>query len=156
MLHHKNKHVLTLSFSIASGRRLLIQQIQTKNRRRNRWLYTLKKPLIAHAIACFRKAFPKHTLFLVNPEDLTRKSLDSYASSLACAHRIKTRLEKNSLPTDDICAHIRTTMEKRETLLSDRPRIIQKYRDAMPHISKTDTFSYNSMAHTLLPPNIPV
>ncbi len=64
LVHHRGEHVMTLGFSVMSGRRLLIQQVQLRNRRGNRWLFKLPRNHLEHAVERFRESFPRHRLYI--------------------------------------------------------------------------------------------
>lgn len=85
LVHYKGEHVMTLGFSLMEKHRLLIQQVQMKNRSGNRWLFKLPKNYLEHAIDRFAAAFPNHALHLVDGEALMKRNLDEYRGGLAKA-----------------------------------------------------------------------
>lgn len=91
LVHHRGEHVMTLGFSLMTGRRLLIQQVQLVRRRGNRWLYRLPANRVEHAIARFAEAFPRHRLFVADGGDVIGRSLSGYRRSLAEAEERAAR-----------------------------------------------------------------
>lgn len=87
LVHHKGRHVMTLGFSVMSGRRLLLQQVQLKDRKGNRWLFKLPRNYLEHVVDRFQASFPRHTLFLVDGRQITSKSLNSYRDALVHAEK---------------------------------------------------------------------
>jgi len=91
LVHYRGRHVMTIGFSVMANRRLLIQQVQLKSRRGNRWLFKLPSNYLEHVIDRFRESFPRHRLFVVDGGDVIGKSLSDYAAGLESAER---RLER--------------------------------------------------------------
>jgi hypothetical protein len=82
LIYYRGEHVMTLGFSVMSKRRLLIQQVQLKKRRGNRWLFKLSSNYVEFALSRFQESFPRHRLYLIDGEDNIRTSLNSYSSGL--------------------------------------------------------------------------
>jgi hypothetical protein len=78
LIYYRGQHVMTLGFSIMGRRRLLVQQVQLKNRRGNRWLFKLPRNYMEYVLARFRESFPRHRLHVIDGGDLMRKNLNSY------------------------------------------------------------------------------
>jgi hypothetical protein len=57
MVHHKGKHVLTVGFSFCE-KGVLIQQIQLRMEKGNRWLFKLPRPLVEYTLHQMMKVFP--------------------------------------------------------------------------------------------------
>lgn len=94
LVHYRGEHVMTLGFSIMEGRRVLLQQVQLKSRRGNRWLFRLPRNYLEHVIDRFRDSFPGHGLFLVDGHDVIGRSLSSYRSELARAEEFQAETEQ--------------------------------------------------------------
>lgn len=95
LIYYRGQHVMTLGFSIMGRRRLLIQQVQLKNRQGNRWLFKLPRNYMEYVVGCFRAAFPKHNLFVIDGGDLTSKNLNSYRSGLKNKEEYVTRTQSH-------------------------------------------------------------
>ncbi len=80
LVHYKGEHVMTIGFSITKGKKILIQQIQLKKQKGNRWLYKLPKNRLEFIINLFQKNFPGYTLFVIGGESLVNKTLKAYKS----------------------------------------------------------------------------
>ena len=78
LVYYKGKHVMTLGFSVAAGKKLLIQQIQLKQPQGNRWLFKLPPNYTEYVIDCFAKAFPNYKLYIVEGASLVAKYLKDY------------------------------------------------------------------------------
>ncbi len=81
----KGVHVLTIGFSLCDDG-VLLQQVQLREKKGNRWLYKLPEPLLEHVIGRMRETFPEERLLLIdgvaaaqrirrayNPKDLTEE-----------------------------------------------------------------------------------
>jgi hypothetical protein len=82
LIHHKGRHVMTVGFSFVGGRTLLVQQIQLKERRGNRWLFSFPKNRVEHLVSRFAEAFPTHRILLIDGGDVARHNLASYREGL--------------------------------------------------------------------------
>ena len=82
MVHYRGLHVMTIGFSIAQGRRLLLTQVQMKTEKGNRFLYKLPMPYVEYAIMLMEKFFPTLTLYLVDGDSVVAKYLPQYETSL--------------------------------------------------------------------------
>lgn len=120
LIYHKNKHVLTVGFSIIDGRRLLVQQIQMTQRKGNRWLYALPSPYVEYVIERMRENFPGYDIWIVDGKSLAKKILGNYRQSLAKAQRIVGR----SLEDQESCSVLR---RKIAHLKQDTPRLAALY-----------------------------
>ena len=78
LIYYKGKHVLTIGFSFASKNRLLIQQVQLKNKKGNRFLYKLPCNVLDYSIERMRAAFPSMNLYLCQVDDQIQKIKDGY------------------------------------------------------------------------------
>lgn len=140
-IHHQSQRVMTIGFSLASGRRLLLEQVQLASPTGNRWLYKLPCGRLEFVISRLRHAFPKHRFYLVSGQDIATRSLNNYKTSL---NDIDTQLQTRTTITDD---HRQRLLARQEDLIrrishleSDMPRISDFYADTGSytlHTSKT-------------------
>lgn len=82
LVYYQRKHVLTIGFSILSGRRLLIQQVQSAQRSGNRSLYKLPKNRIEFVIDLFQKNFAGYELYVIDGHGLVERILNDYRRAL--------------------------------------------------------------------------
>lgn len=78
LIYYKGKHVLTIGFSFASKNRLLIQQVQLKNKKGNRFLYKLPCNVLDYSIEKMKEAFPDMNLYLCQADDQIQNIKDGY------------------------------------------------------------------------------
>ena len=78
LIYHKGKHVLTIGFSFADKNRVLIQQVQLKNKKGNRFLYKLPCNVLDYAIEKMRDAFSGMSLYLCQADDQIKRIKESY------------------------------------------------------------------------------
>ena len=162
LVYYRGEHVMTLGFSILSGRRILIQQVQLAKRRGNRFLFKLPKNRIEYVIALFRKHFPRHKLFIVDGSDVANKSLKSYRNGL---ERLQERLaraiasqkkatdlknaEYHQYDIDHCLEDIPVFEEKITQLEGDVERLAAFYADTGQY-DRGKTMSMNGLTHYTL------
>ena len=95
LVHFKGEHVLTIGFSVAENRRLLLQQIQSKSRSGNRWRFKLPENLLEHVVDRLGDAFPRHRLFVADGRDLMSKNIRSYEGCLRSSVESEERARKS-------------------------------------------------------------
>lgn len=83
LVRWRDRHVMTIGFSFASGRRLLVQQIQTKSRTGNRWMFRFPRNRVEHVLDRFAAAFPDWDLHLVDGASLAAGTLSAYRRAIA-------------------------------------------------------------------------
>lgn len=131
LVHYRGEHVMTLGFSVMAGHRLLVQQVQLKNRRGNRWLYKLPEKYLEHVLDRFQAAFPAHKLHLVDGAQVLEKNIASYRAALMHAEERDTRAKKaivTCAPEEE--HHYRRVMERAGEEASElRERIDHAERD---------------------------
>jgi hypothetical protein len=88
LIHYRGEHVLTIGFSVASKRRLLLQQVQSARRSGNRALFRLPANRVEFAIGLLSSHFPSHEIFVVDGESLADRILENYGESLSAQQRI--------------------------------------------------------------------
>ena len=82
LVHHRGKHVMTVGFSVAAGRRLLLQQVQLTSPRGNRWLFGLPRPRVEHVLDRLSSAFPRHRILVADGGEIVAKNLASYRQGI--------------------------------------------------------------------------
>lgn len=101
LLYYKGQHVLTIGFSITAGRKILIQQVQSAMRAKNRSLYKLPSNRLEFVLELFSRNFPNHELFVVDGKSLTAKIKSNYENRLSDNHKTLSekpiRLEEKTL-----------------------------------------------------------
>jgi len=78
LIYYKGKHVLTIGFSFASRNRLLIQQVQLKSKKGNRFLYKLPCDVLDYSIEKMRAAFPDMDMYLCQADDQVKNIRAGY------------------------------------------------------------------------------
>ncbi|MES2749495.1 MAG: hypothetical protein V4606_03815 [Patescibacteria group bacterium] len=133
LVYHRQKHVMTVSFSVMENRRLLIQQVQLTNPSGNRWLYQLPTARLEFIITAFERSFPNYTLYMIDGASLVNKTLADYQS---CINRVQDWLERNEVVPEGITSATRRhdklnelaeVTDGYEHLKDDLPRIAQLY-----------------------------
>ena len=122
LVYFRGTHVLTIGFSVMAGRILLLQQVQLKNARGNRFLYRFPTPHLPYIITRMKAAFARHALHLIDGQDLVKKTEGDYARALGW--------EENNSPCDQAhCTALRAAIAH---LRADRHRIEQFYQNIAP------------------------
>ncbi|GBQ85586.1 hypothetical protein AA14337_3111 [Acetobacter malorum DSM 14337] len=142
LIHYKGQHVLTVSFSIASGRRLLLRQVQACSPSGNRWLYKLPSGHLDFIIQRMRQAFPKLTLHIVSGEDLVNRSLANYLTSL----ERESQARKRHYREESFAAMLRAS-EKIKTLNRDKDRVVRFYGTAAKSASSGRPVKIQGLRH---------
>lgn len=148
LVHWKGEHVMTIGFSLAGNRRLLLQQVQAVRPTGNRWMFRLPANRMEFIIDRLAAAFPRHTVHVGDGMDYTGRSLASYTSGL---NTLEERYErcKDKAPQNaaELSARIEALKTKVTALETDRPRIVAAYRDLGRHTLTDSVFSARSMRH---------
>jgi len=146
LVHWKGEHVMTIGFSFAAGRRLLVQQVQNTKRSGNRWLFRLPRNRVEHIVDCFARSFPKHRIHVADGADYAERSLESY---MEARDRVAERLKR---PTDDEEYRLSNEQELADFeeriahLTAQRERLRMLYRDTGRHRQTTE-WKTNGMRH---------
>jgi hypothetical protein len=112
LVHYKGKHVMTISFSVMAGRRLLIQQVQLKQPFGNRWLYKFPPQRLEFVIDLFALYFPSFSHFVIDGKALTLKTITSYQQGLSSVEQwLEVFCVSNYIDPDTALAH----RQKKET-----------------------------------------
>lgn len=125
LVHYRGRHVMTIGFSLMSERRVLIQQIQMVNRRKNRFLYKLPENYVEHVVDCFAKAFKDHTICMADGESYTERNLRDYCDQVMTMNDHVVR-ETGDTKTRAIEARAELN-NKRLHLAQDAKRITELY-----------------------------
>ncbi len=126
LVHHKGVHVMTIGFSVLADRKILLQQVQLKERLGNRWLYKLSKPRLELVVGAFLQSFPKHKVYLVDGRSLHSKTIGDYRDAL---HRTEEKRRRS--PHDkDYVEECRLLNECLSHLSESKERITRFYADA--------------------------
>lgn len=161
LIYFKKKHVLTIGFSITEKRQVLIQQIQSKNRKGNRYLYRLPENRVEFVIELFQRNFPGYTIQLIDGEALVDKTLLVYARARmqrehAC-FEYRKELERSSDAPEYLKqwlrngeAEIIVLAEKMAQLREDRDRLIAFYRNLGRFRLGKKPWISNQMPHFLV------
>lgn len=82
-VHYRGEHVMTIGFSIARGRTLLIAQAQMKKEKGNRFLFKLPMNHVAYAVFLMQKHFPGFQHYLIDGDSSVKKYLKDFHGALA-------------------------------------------------------------------------
>lgn len=142
LLYYRGEHVMTLGFSIMKGRKLLIQQVQLRKRKGNRWLFKLPQHRMEFFLKLFRESFPDHHFYIADGGEVVGTSLNSYRRGLVEARERSARAEQKlarAVNDEDREWHerdlIRSVERQKELTTSiahleeDLPRLKAFYRD---------------------------
>lgn len=91
LAYYRGEHVMTIGFSLLSGKRLLIQQVQSAKARGNRYLFRLPRNRVEFVIGLFAQNFPGYRLFMVDGGMLAEKTLRDYREGLRSARESAKR-----------------------------------------------------------------
>lgn len=78
LIYYKGQHVLTIGFSFADRNRVLIQQVQLRNKKGNRFLYKLPCNVLDYSIERMKEAFEGMDLYLCQADDQIERIKASY------------------------------------------------------------------------------
>lgn len=160
LVYYKQEHVLTIGFSIVNGKKILLQQIQTKKSSGNRWLYKLPRNRTEFVISLFRKNFPGYELFVIDGNDLVGKTLSGYKKE---NNRLREDIEYYQIKLSEEGAeaeraHIANLIQKHEGylheststithLVADQQRIASIYKNAGRFAIGQEGISLNKLKH---------
>lgn len=145
-VYHKEKRVMTIGFSFAEDRSILIQQIQLASRTGNRWLYRFPKNRIEFILERFAAAYPTHNIHLINGSDLCRSILGLYERNI---HRIEdyhARFPSESTGGEDPAADQKA---KAAFFRNDRARIEAFYNNTGRY-TRGEVAIFHDMQHNLM------
>lgn len=148
LVHYKDEHVMTIGFSFADSRKILIQQVQLVKRRGNRFLFKFPKNRLEYVIDRFFVAFPAFRLYVADGEQIAKTSLRSYQQGLTreektlrdLVHSLKVRSGEEDFDRSRYKErrryaeeHIQYYSEKIHHLRLDIPRLKEFYADIGRH-----------------------
>jgi hypothetical protein len=155
LVHHGGRHVMTVGFSLSTGRNLLLQQVQLTQRRGNRWLYSLPSGRMEFVVDRLRAAFPRHRIMVADGGSVASVNLRSYQNGI---EEVSRRLEWNRQRQDgpdtaDYIASLEADhaeiVARHSHLLAEASRIAAFYRDTGRHIQGR-CCSVNGVEHYML------
>ncbi len=137
LVYFRGKHVMTIGFSVMAGRVLLLQQVQLKEPRGNRFLYQFPTPYMQQVITCMKASFPRHKINLIDGNDLMNKTERDYTKSL-------NEAERSSWNHDERVSRLTGCLEH---LRADRSRIERLYENITPYSFTGRTKRVNHLKH---------
>lgn len=145
LLYYRGEHVMTLGFSVAKDRKLLVQQVQLTKRKGNRFLFKLPANRMEFFLDCFAKAFPAFTICVADGRDVAQSNINSYKEGLAGLIR---RKERGWHDEGDV-----EQQAKYETKIAhlegDLPRLAAFYA-GVGHFKRGETIKTNGIRHYAL------
>lgn len=151
LVHWKSKHVMTIGFSIADNRRILLQQVQAKSKTGNRWMFKLPANRMEFIIDRLSQAFPLHQILIADGADYAKRSLTEYTEAMdrRLPQLAKASEAQDSEETERLAEHVEILREKIATIKRDTPRLVALYRDLGRYVPGK-TFEANGMRHYAL------
>ncbi len=148
LVHWKGQHVMTIGFSIASGRRLLLQQVQATSKSGNRWMFKIPGNRMEFVLDRIRAAFPRHKIHIADGADYAKRSYCEYSEALDRQNMLlaRERDPEDIARTQEAVAKI---LQKIDTIKRDTPRIASLYSD-VGRYSRGKTYKANGMRHYAL------
>ena len=152
---HQGRRVMTIGFSIGTGHTVLINQIQLASRRGNRWMFRFPANRVETILDAFRKAFPLHSIRLVDGSDASRRILDEYhrgiaegeAHLVACTEGVaRGSIIWKQKDIDEAVARLTELRDRLAHLQGDAPRLKAFYEDAGRH-RLGEPVTANGLAH---------
>lgn len=160
LVHFKGEHVMTIGFSIIGERRLLLQQVQLKNRTGNRWLFRIPGNRLEHVIDRMHAAFTGYHIHIVDGADVAEKSISCYRNERKQVQELKKRtldaLKRDNSDTvrrnDDIARYTATSRRLRRNMMhlkADKPRLAAFYRNTGRYV-QGESFHMRELTHYAL------
>ncbi len=156
LVYYKQKHVMTIGFSIIGGKGVLIQQAQSTQRKGNRFLYKLPTNRMEFVVDLFMQHFPDYKLYMVDGSELADQSLNSYRRELSrLTEWVKTHRDLYNDPDskyfdrESLKRHQDEQEEYRKCirhLEGDRSRLKSFYRNVGKYHLST-TINVNGLTH---------
>jgi hypothetical protein len=155
---HQGKHVMTIGFSIMGGRRILLQQVQTKHRKGNRWLFRMPSNKIEFIIDRLKTAFRRHRIYVIDGKEASLKTIADYSASMRAEQKrleaIQERISTLSPKTEETAirsaqsarAEIAMLEGRIDHLSADAPRIASLYADTGRY-TRRRTIQVNGLLH---------
>ena len=157
VVRHRGRHAMTIGFSFAGRRRILLQQVQLARRSGNRWLYRFPANRLEFVIGRLAAAFPRHAILVADGASLAERTLRSYEQSLKESRHNAAR-HRQSIDCGQACrweagwlASALEAIERIEGriahLAEDAPRLAAFYADAGRHDLGAETVTINGLGH---------
>jgi hypothetical protein len=157
MVRHRGQHVMTVGFSFAGDRRLLLQQVQSARQKGNRWLYSFPQRRVEFVIDRLQAAFPDHSILVVDGAELARSSIESYRRGLGSARarveRARAALESGSAASwhaEDLESALKDEanfLRRIKHLEGDTGRLAEFYADTGRHAREGEAVKINGLTH---------
>lgn len=132
LIYYKNEHVMTIGFSVMSGRRILLQQVQLKKPKGNRWLFKLPNNYLEYVIDLFFKTFQKYRIYLVDGNDIVDKYITDFTYTAMKAE------DKEYLK--ELIEHI-------DHLKRDKPRLVAFYANTGKYAKVPSKLKFSGVAY---------
>ena len=149
-IHHASKRVMTISFSFAKGRRILIQQIQLASKRGNRWLFRFPPHRLEFFLERFAAAFPQHSIHVTHEDDLCEAISSLYQKILETREKHVQFYETSPHKSeDDIAAARGKVVEQKAKIVAfntDKPRLKAFYANT-GRFQAIDTCEFRSIRY---------
>jgi hypothetical protein len=145
LVYYKGEHVMTLGFSFARDRRLLVQQVQLTKRKGNRFLFKLPANRVEWILQRFGEAFPNHVLCIADGGDIANSHLKSYKEALQSFKEMETRGQADA----EDRKHIEILESKVTHLTADLPRLRDFYAN-VGCFTRGEEFKSNGVRHYAL------
>lgn len=146
LVYYKGEHVMTLGFSVQTGMKLLVQQVQLKNRKGNRFLFKLPSNRLEFFLSRFALAFPNHTLCIADGADIGRTSLKSYEQG---REDLLDRIARDRTWEKDPEGELQMWNQKIAHLREDLPRLKAFYAET-GRFKRGSDFKVNGITHYYL------
>ncbi len=156
LIYHRGIHVMTIGFSVISGKTILLQQVQLVERKGNRFLFKLPQNRVEFAIGLFKRNFPGYTIAVVDGKALSDKYIKEYRDFES---RAKKRFIESAAvfqvgpPTAIQFSRFlmnetdyRDIREKREHLEEDQSRLQALYRNTGRYV-QGQSLRLNKLLH---------
>jgi len=130
LVYYKNKHVMTIGFSVLEKRRILIQQVQSAVRIGNRYLFRLPQNRLEFVIGLFHKNFSGYTFSVIDGKCLVKKTLSDYRRGLSSANESCKRLRGDLVRPDS------ESKSYAERALKDYEQLRQEFSARIDHLKK--------------------
>lgn len=147
LVYFKEEHILTIGFSVLAGKKILLQQVQSAQRRGNRSLFKLPRNRVEFVIERFMQNFDGYELFIVDGRSLVHKTLKSYNKVLATNEKLISRYADDPSNRQK-CIGEREQIENAISHLQfDLERIADFYRNTGRFAIKNEQISANGLIH---------
>jgi hypothetical protein len=82
LVHYKGVHIMTIGFTIARDKKLVLTQVQMKKEKGNRFLFKLPTSCVEYALTLLARHFPMFTICLLEGDMSVKKYLGQYRALL--------------------------------------------------------------------------